>query len=153
MYRQTVFFLCLLRLHRTHYYRMCTPSTLQLRLFYICTSFFIYSSWYLNRLGQTKEWQKKLGQNAEKYGETAGFTCLTLQPVLALVSMNMTFNSLALCSPSSIMICLQENQARLSNMTSKHNLFSTDMLTFTTCFLLSKQNILLSKTTLAKCCI
>lgn len=50
-------------------------------------------------------------KNAVKYGETAGITCLTLQPVLALVSMNMTFSSLALCSPSSIVICLQENQA------------------------------------------
>lgn len=54
------------------------------------------------------------GKNAVKSGKTAGITCLTLQPVLALVSMNMTFSSLALCSPSSIVICLQENQARLS---------------------------------------
>lgn len=45
-----------------------------------------------------------------KYGEKAGITCLTLQPVLALVSINMTFSSLALCSPSSIMICLQGHQ-------------------------------------------
>ena len=51
-------------------------------------------------------------QNAAKYGETAGITCLTLQPVLALVSMNMTFSSLALCSPSSIMICLQEEKKK-----------------------------------------
>ena len=51
-------------------------------------------------------------QNAAKYGETAGITCLTLQPVLALVSMNMTFSSLALCSPSSIMICLQEKKKK-----------------------------------------
>lgn len=50
-------------------------------------------------------------KKAVKYGETAGITCLTLQPVLALVSMNMTFSSLALCSPSSIVICLQDNQA------------------------------------------
>lgn len=54
-------------------------------------------------------------QNAAKYGETAGITCLTLQPVLALVSMNMTFSSLALCSPSSIMICLQEKKKEKKN--------------------------------------
>lgn len=59
-------------------------------------------------------WKKAEGprevtpENALNCGETAGITCLTLQPVLALVSMNMTFSSLALCSPSSIIICLQE---------------------------------------------
>lgn len=62
--------------------------------------------------------------NAVKYGETAGITCLTLQPVLALVSMNMTFSSLALCSPSSIVICLQENWARLSILTLKRLIYS-----------------------------
>lgn len=85
-------------------------------------------------------------RKAGKYGETAGITCLTLQPVLALVSMNMTFSSLALCSPSSIMICLQDNQARLITKLKDH-LFSTDMLLLTTRFLLSSQNIFMAKTT------
>lgn len=49
-----------------------------------------------------------------KCGGTAGITCLTLQPVLALVSMNMTFSSLALCSPSSIVICLQEKKSHFT---------------------------------------
>lgn len=67
-------------------------------------------------------------KNAVKYGETAGNTCLTLQPVLALVSMNMTFSSLALCSPSSIVICLQEKSGRFSILVLKANLFTTDIL-------------------------
>lgn len=33
-------------------------------------------------------------------------TCLTLYPVFALVSINRTFISFALCSPSSVVICL-----------------------------------------------
>lgn len=60
-----------------------------------------------------------------KDGEAAGVTCLTLEPVLALVSMNMTFSSLALCSPSSIMICLQEIQP---DSTSQAESFKADVL-------------------------
>jgi hypothetical protein len=33
-------------------------------------------------------------------------TCLTLWPALAEVSINITFNSLAFCSPSSVLTCL-----------------------------------------------
>ena len=36
----------------------------------------------------------------------ACFTCLTLYPALALVSINITFNSLAFLSPSSVETCL-----------------------------------------------
>lgn len=34
-------------------------------------------------------------------------TCFTLYPVFALVSINITLSSLALCSPSSVVICLK----------------------------------------------
>lgn len=37
-------------------------------------------------------------------------TCFTLYPVFALVSINMTFSSLALCSPSSMVICLESDR-------------------------------------------
>lgn len=60
-----------------------------------------------------------------KCGGTAGITCLTLQPVLALVSMNMTFNSLALCSPSSIVICLHAKKKK-----KKHSRFTGAALTY-----------------------
>lgn len=109
---------------------MCTPSTTFLHIFTHRNS--IPSCWWLDRLGGGS-WEQVTPQNAVKYGETAGITCLTLQPVLALVSMNMTFSSLALCSPSSIMICLQENQAGVSITMLKANLFSTDMMLLTTC--------------------
>lgn len=74
--------------------------------------FWIHVSDSITLEGHTKgkEAERSDAQNVVKYGETAGITCLTLQPVLALVSINMTFSSLALCSPSSIMICLQERK-------------------------------------------
>lgn len=104
-----MFSLRLLLLSCTHWGWMCT-------LYPHRTPPHIYTNTFYSFTSATRwAWRERAtdAQNAAKYGETAGITCLTLQPVLALVSMNMTFSSLALCSPSSIMICLQENQARL----------------------------------------
>lgn len=47
-------------------------------------------------------------------------TCFTLYPVFALVSINITFSSLALCSPSSVVICLDEDANR-SRKTERKN--------------------------------
>lgn len=41
-----------------------------------------------------------------KAAATRRNSCFTLYPVFALVSINITFSSLALCSPSSVVICL-----------------------------------------------
>lgn len=56
--------------------------------------------WYSNELVE--------GPKQREY-----FTCLTLYPALALVSMNITFNSFAFRSPSSVLTCLLSERSVL----------------------------------------
>lgn len=47
------------------------------------------------------------GENLKSFEIQHHVTCFTLYPVFALVSINITLSSLALCSPSSVVICLK----------------------------------------------